>query len=667
MLKTEHFEILKFIEKEKELNKIADFFKLTERSIRYKINEINEELNENKIFIKKRIINSTLTFQDIEKLFQNFKTNNYTYSPIEREELIIFHTLFNKDSFSLKEITDKLNISKSTVRNDLKNLQKRLLEHNINLLQDEKLKYYYKYTEKDYRYFLTIYLYKYIKFNKDCKGNIYRDSGYFKKYMFENLQLDYILEVESLYKRLRGVELDFTDETLNILVILMAVSKKRASRNSRLKLVNIKILQSQPNYFKIKKFFADFDEKNLLFFTDFLFRICREEGYIFEKFPNWLEIVVAMSKIIKKFEIDNEVEIKNIDILLNEILDYIKPLIFRTKNRIVLKNSILKEVKELYSNIFDFLKDNFYFLDEVIGEKVSEEEIAFLVPIFQKGLVNTSEVNKKAILLTTYKENIALFLKESIESEFFIQIEDIYTLKSFKIENIEFEKYDYIITTNMPEIDVKGLNVIEVNPVLTENDIKNLENIGLIKNKRMKMSDLLKIILENSLNVDVKNLMNKLNEEFSDKIYNDIEKGKFLIENFLTSENIYSTNFLTLQSVLKFIEEKIQKTAFVKASFISEIEKNIKENKLYSYIGNGTALVLKKPEFNSNTIGTYIVANKKNIILNGNEVNTFVFGFLDNEKTCREFIYTFVNLFFKNKFFEGNMTTTYNYLISNIK
>lgn len=665
MLKTEHFEILKFIEKEKELSKVADFFGLTERSIRYKISEINDELDEKKIEIKKRIINSKLNFEDIEDLFHE-ETNNYAYSPIEREELIIYHTLLNKDSFSLKGIIDKLNISKSTIRGDLKNLKLRLLKYNIKLLQDDKLRYYYEYSEKDYRYFLMVYLYNYVGFNKDCKGNIYRNRGYFKKLMFENLKVDYISEIESLYKRLRGVELRYTDETLNMLVILMAISKKKVLRNSRLKIENIKILKTQSNYIQLKKYFADFDEKNILFFSDFLFRIAREEEHIFEKFPNWLEIIVAVSKIIKSFEVEKGIVIKNIDALLNEVLYYIKPLIFRTKNKIVLKNSILKEIEELYPEILEFLKKTSFHLEEVILEKISDEELAFLVPIFQKALVNTSEVNKKALLLTTYKENIAVFLKESIESEFFIEIEEVYTLKSFKIENINFEKYDYIITTDTSSIDIKGINTVEVNPVLTEKDIKNLENVGLVKNKRMKMSDLLKIVLENSSNVDVKNLMNKLNEDFRDKIYNDIEKNKFLVKDFLNLDNVYLTNFISLDNVLKFIEEKIDKTKFVKSSFINEIEKNIKENKLYSYIGNKIVLIFRKPEFNSMTLGTYVVTNKKDIDLDGKKVNTFIFAFLDNEKIYRELVYTFINLFHENKNDEST-TMTYNYLISNIK
>ena len=138
MLKKQHFELLKLIENEKKLSKIAELLNLTERSVRYKIDEINEEIGSKKIEIKKREFFSSLNKGDMDKLFENIESTNYIYSQKEREELIILYTLMKKDKFLLKEVAEKLGTSKSTIRNDLKNLKKILLEYNIKLLQDDK-------------------------------------------------------------------------------------------------------------------------------------------------------------------------------------------------------------------------------------------------------------------------------------------------------------------------------------------------------------------------------------------------------------------------------------------------------------------------------------------------------------------------------------------------
>ena len=480
MLKKQHFEILKIIENERKLSKVAELLNLTERSVRYKIHEINEELGSKKIEIKKREFFSSITENDMDKLFDNIEENNYIYSQKEREELIILYTLMKKDNFLLKELADKLSTSKSTIRNDLKNLKKILLEYNIKLLQDDKLKYYFDYSEEDYRYFTAIYLYKYVSFDKK-----------------------YINEIDSISKRIKKAKLDFMDETLNILVILMLISKKREEKNSNLILDNIEILEKREEYIQLKKNFSDFSNTNLLFFTDYLFKISRDEKDVFIKFRNWLDITVAVIKIVRAFEIESKTNLKNMDVFLDEIFYYIKPLIFRTK--IKLKNSILRDVENLYPSIFNFLKKNFYYLEDIIEEKVSEEEIAYLVPFFHKALQNNNKMNKKAVLVTTYKENIALFLKEDIETEFLVDIDKILTLKNFEQIKEQLNDYDYILTTFNVEEDfmkeIKLAKVIELNPILTEKDIKKLEDSGLIKNKKIKMTNLLKVILENSSEV----------------------------------------------------------------------------------------------------------------------------------------------------------------------
>ena len=430
MLKKWHFELLKLIENEKKLPKIAEILNLTERSVRYKIDEINQELGKKKIEIKKRELFSSLTDEDMTKLIENVEGEKYVYNQKEREELIILYTLMKKDNFLLKELADKLSTSKSTIRNDLKNLKKILLEYNIKLLQDDKLKYYFDYSEEDYRYFTAIYLYKYVSFDKKYDKIFFADLSYFRKIIYKEIKEEYINEIDSISKRIKKAKLDFMDETLNILVILMLISKKREEKNSNLILDNIEILEKREEYTQLKKNFSDFSNTNLLFFTDYLFKISRDEKDVFIKFRNWLDITVAVIKIVRAFEIESKTNLKNVNVFLDEIFYYIKPLIFRTKRKIKLKNSILRDVENLYPLIFNFLKKNFYYLEDIIEEKVSEEEIAYLVPFFHKALQNNNKMNKKAVLVTTYKENIALFLKEDIETEFLVDIDKILTLKT---------------------------------------------------------------------------------------------------------------------------------------------------------------------------------------------------------------------------------------------
>lgn len=665
MLKKQHFELLKLIENEKKLPKIAELLKLTERSIRYKIDEINEELGTRKIEIKKREFFSSLTDEDMTKLIENIEGESYVYNQKEREELIILYTLMKKDKFLLKEVAEKLGTSKSTIRNDLKNLKKILLNYNIRLLQDDKLKYYFDYLEEDYRYFIAIFLYKYVSFDKKYDKIFFDDISYFRKVIYKEIKDEYMTEINSVSQKIKEAELDYMDETLNILVILMVVSQKREKQNSNLKIKNIKILEKREEYLQLKKTFKDFSNTNLIFFTDYLFRITRDERDVFVKFKNWLDISVAINKIVRTFEIENKIDLKNIDVFLDEIFYYIKPLIFRTKRKIKLKNSILKDIKKLYPPIFNFLKKNFYFLEEVIDEKVSDEEIAYLVPFFHKALQNNNKINKKGILVTTYKENIALFLKEDIETEFLIDIDKILTLKSFEQIEKKIENYDYILTTFSVEKDfvkeIEHTKIIELNPILTEKDIKKLEEAGLKKNKKIKMTTLLKVILENSSDVNLKKLINSLDKAFPEKIYNDIDRNKFLLGNFLKKENIFQINLNSFEEILN----KFFKLSFLQKSDINDIINKVSNNNFYSYLGEKIGIIFHKLNTKNSQDNVLIAINKKEICINGKKVNTIILINSNCEINYKAIIYNFVKLFFLNNEFKfnNNRLDIYDYLI----
>ena len=668
MLKKQHFELLKLIENEKKLSKIAELLNLTERSVRYKIDEINEEIGSKKIEIKKREFFSSLNKGDMDKLFENIESTNYIYSQKEREELIILYTLMKKDKFLLKEVAEKLGTSKSTIRNDLKNLKKILLEYNIKLLQDDKLKYYFAYSEEDYRYFIAIYLYKYVSFDKKYDKIFFDDISYFRKVIYKEIKEEYMSEIESVSKRIKKAELDFMDETLNILIILMVVSHKRERKNSNLNIENSEILEKRQEYLQLKNFFSDYTNINLLFFTDYLFRISRDEKDVFVKFKNWLDISIAIIKIVRMFEIESKVDLKNIDVFLDEIFYYIKPLIFRTKRKIKLKNSILKDVKDLYPTIFNFLKKNFYYLEEVINEKVSDEEIAYLVPFFHKALQNNNKINKKAILVTTYKENIALFLKEDIEIEFLIDIDKILTLKSFEQIEKDLDDYDYILTTFSVENDfvkeIKHTKIIELNPILTEKDIKKLENAGLKKNKKIKMTALLKVILENSSDVNVKKLINSLDEAFPEKIYNDIDKNKFSLGDFLKQENIFKVNLNSFEEILN----KFLNLSFLQKSDINDIINRASNNNFYSYLEEKIEIIFHKLNTKNSQDNVLIAINEKEIDINGKKLSTIILINSNCEIKYKAIIYNFVKLFFLNSEFSFNNSrlNIYDYLISNI-
>lgn len=640
MLKTQHFELIKFIEKEIDLEKIAKMFALSERSIRYKINEINLEIGIEKLKIKKRKIISHLTVQDIEKLYNNsFKKNIYIYNPLEREELMILYTLLEGNNFFLNEISEKIGVSRSTIQNDIKIFIKRLAESNI-YLKYNKQHYYYSFFEEDIRYFITNFIYKYVNFDDENNKISFSEENFFEKILTLKLREKYEKKIEKIYKKIKKIDFEYNFETLNVLAILMVVSKEREKYTTNLNenYLNKDILGN--DYNKIKENFTNFKERDLILFSEYLFKISRNDDNIFQKIHNWNEVIIAISKIIKKIEIEKEIFIKNEKKLLNEILFYIKPLIFRTKKKIVLKNDIQREIKQLYPDIFKILKKNFKILDKVIGAEVTDNEIAYLVPFFYKALKEQDSNYKSAILISEYKENVVEFLKESIESEFLINIEKIYNYKFFDENEFQLQKYDYLITTsNYSKIKFKNKNkVIEINPVLTEKDIKLMESFGFIKNKKIKMSEVVDIILKNSSEVDIDNLIKDLNKNFSDKMYDDVQKNKNLLGRFLSKNNIVKINFSNIKQLNKII------TTFLPNINLERVEKDI------TRINNEISIAIYNVQIEEkNKILLFI--NDFDLKIKDKKTKMFINVFISDEKERREIIYTLIkNFYLDSKF-----------------
>ena len=212
--------------------------------------------------------------------------------------------------------------------------------------------------------------------------------------------------------------------------------------------------------------------------------------------------------------------------------------------------------------------------------------------------------------------------------------------------------------------EIKHTKIIELNPILTEKDIKKLENAGLKKNKKIKMTALLKVILENSSDVNVKKLINSLDEAFSEKIYNDIDKNKFSLGNFLKQENVFKVNLSSFEEIL----DKFSNLSFLQKSDINDIINRVANNNFYSYLGFKIGIIFHKLNTKNSQDSTLIAINEREIDINSKKISTIILINSNCEKKYRGIIYNFVKLFFlNNEFsFNNNRLSIYDYLISNI-
>lgn len=167
-LNKKHFELLLSLEKLNTLSELSIFLNTSERNIRYQIEELNFDLKEEyQIIINKQNISWSGINISYEKIFNDIDKIYYSFSTSERIALFMLHSLIFKENINISLFSKKLDISKPTLKNDIKLLQEQLKESKIYLLQSETSDYYFKYNDIDFCFFLVSFLNKYIIFKNN--------------------------------------------------------------------------------------------------------------------------------------------------------------------------------------------------------------------------------------------------------------------------------------------------------------------------------------------------------------------------------------------------------------------------------------------------------------------------------------------------------------------
>lgn len=651
-LNTKHFEILKELKKEDDLKRIANVFNQTERNIRYKIQELNENLGQEKIFIKKRKIFCLLDEKDITSLIKGLNEHNYIYEQKERIDLLVLESILQKDDFQIEEIAELLQMSKSTLRADIKILNTRLSKMGIHLEQYNNKKFHLKYKSVDFIYYLAIFLYQNVVFDEGDKRIDFKRTNYFEKMVSEKLSTWYLDTLEYAYQKIKSIDLSYTDETLNLLILLISILKVRSLNTEELDVLNKKVLKETKEFKILQKTFEEFSEAQLYFLTDYLLRISCDEKEIFSRHRNWIEIELGVYRLIKEFEHLKQVRLVKNKKLLDDILFYIKPLIYRSSKGIELKNTVLKEVKSIYGDTFYYLKKSFHSFELLLNLEVSDNEIGFLVPIFEVALRNRIKETKKIVVVSSYKRNLINFLLARLEEEFLVEIVKVISVK--QLDHLGEEKIDVIVSTS----DLSQMNLAyptcRVSPILTDVDRAHLEEFELAhQDKKIPLNKLMLLI---GRNVECSNWNEaKLREELIRTFPNNIlderlqeAKKEFKIPKVLKT----NVKVFDWKEAVRAGTEILWKQKYVKKAYMEDIINKKEEDSLLFFLNEKTALFYTEPKENVIKTGFSVVRVGHPLRLRGKKIEYFVCFAPKGESEDPSLLFQ-LNDYFEEEDFEG--------------
>ena len=636
MVKKRYFEIINLVlnsNDEITIKDISNLYNITERSIRYDIDELNvffqEKNNKDIIEINNNRLKILYSENEIEDIVENIKEKEYFLSENERVNILSYEIFLSKNEFILQYFTEKYNLSKTTVRYSLKELNKIISEYGLVIDMNNNRGYKIIGSEINIRKYIINILREYIKNTKEKKI----EYNPLKKIIEKFYKKNRIEESKNIINKI----LDYTgktisDEAFETLQIFLFISVIRNKNGYEIEedVENEIFLSKTMEFSKIREILKKIEnikEKDIHYFVDF-FLGSYSYNLEYSYFLNWILIESLIDQFIKLLSDKLKVNLTEDKILRKELLNHIKPAIYRMKNKFKLTESILSEVKKQYMELFIKTKSSLKIISDVIDLSFDEDEAAFITVMIQRAIMrnNPSTLLKKdpnILIVCGLGYSSSRFLYENINNRFQVNIIDIIPFN--QLENYNYlKKADIIISTLDFKLD--GMDVITVNAVMNEKDILKLKNYGLPEKKsKIKLSELLSIIRKVS---DETELKKQLMRKFGENIYDDMgeksETGKSFIE--LLSEKSIKLNVEVnnLDEVIEFTGQTMIESGLVKEEYTDELKNQIIQYGKYILIGDKTILPHGQLLKNVKETGFSLITLKKGIDFFGSEIKIVI-------------------------------------------
>lgn len=682
MLNKRCIEIIEYLRKNNYslfLKELAEKFGVSERSIRYDIENINYYLSKfNLNEIEKSIKGMYILKEDddkIKELLRSMSQRFYVFTGDERKEYIEEKFLFFKEN-KLIDFVEALDVSMSTIKIDLKEVKIFFIENGLNLNFYSKQGIRLEGNEEKLRMLQLKFLNKYLEINsedilvaKKMDSKTYLNDVIYSdlKNIFEGISLKNIYRfVKRIEKKLNTI---ISDEAFVILRFYIAImlsrvksgnilfqreTNKRFLKETREFNIISKELEFLEEHLKLK-----IEENEILLLTE-LFLGAHSYNFNSSFFENWIELEILVNKLIKDISDILNINLTQDKALIDGLLNHLKPAYYRIRNNINFENKIYEEVRELYGDLYEKVERiSRNYLEKYIGKSIPEEEISYLTIHFKTAIdrkVNSQRKTKNIVIVCGLGYGSSKLLAQKLLERYDVNI--IATLPYHKFLEVEnYEEIDFIITTLEIEERIEySFPIIKVHPILTKEDKKLLEKNGLSENQRkISLGQLLTVIKEEAEILNEKELIKKLKNLLKYKYIDDIEKERiYSLSELLPLENIKLVDeVVDWREAIKLSGIPLKDGEYIDERYIDEMIKNVEQNGSYMVVNDIVALPHARTIGIVNRTGMSLLVLRKEVIFPGEKKVKLILTFSSyDQKEHIDALTKFVTLLEDSNFLE---------------
>lgn len=583
--------------KSMEVKKLITTYRISLKTLRTDVNEINDFLLEakmspTKLNEKEKLILLEKDIMKIQDRLNHMDTYSYKMSREERQIYIIAELLMSQDYITMQNLAKKLNVSRNTILNDFETVKDYCLAFNVNVLMKSSKGIKIECDQKDRNNLL-------MQIFHDLEDD-YMEKSFFHQLIQRKLGMKIPLEMikEDLREYMEQQHMLVSDRVFSYVSIYLFVKENRKINKKRRtveKLTGDTASDNLLNWFA-DKYEVSINKNDVKDFGRYMkqhdFNISSEQKEI-----NDVELYGIIVYFLQMVGEDIECSLQSDTVLIESLLEHIRTL----KNwedydfEMPLSDElpIPKEILE------KTIEKNSIILERYLGYPLTKEmKESIMIHICAAFVRNLEYLNLLEVLIVCPGSMATgKYLEAQVKNYFDFRVAAVIPSRDVE-EFLKSNKIDFVIST----VNVRSESVpcVKVQAQLTMNDINAIQNIAfLLGRKENKSENESRYVEQNFLDV-MKTFLEKLDaskrDEFFDEVYALMETkiqstGKSILAQMLDPSKIMiKQEKITWEQGILQAADILEKKGCVGSDYGKKAVENVKEYGDYIIISKGIAL-----------------------------------------------------------------------------
>ena len=506
--------------KSMEVKKLITTYRISLKTLRTDVNEINDFLLEakmspTKLNEKEKLILLEKDIMKIQDRLNHMDTYSYKMSREERQIYIIAELLMSQDYITMQNLAKKLNVSRNTILNDFETVKDYCLAFNVNVLMKSSKGIKIECDQKDRNNLL-------MQIFHDLEDD-YMEKSFFHQLIQRKLGMKISLEMikEDLREYMEQQHMLVSDRVFSyVSIYLFVILNRKINKKRRTveKLTGDTASDNLLNWFA-DKYEVSINKNDVKDFGRYMkqhdFNISSEQKEI-----NDVELYGIIVYFLQMVGEDIECSLQSDTVLIESLLEHIRTL----KNwedydfEMPLSDElpIPKEILE------KTIEKNSIILERYLGYPLTKEmKESIMIHICAAFVRNLEYLNLLEVLIVCPGSMATgKYLEAQVKNYFDFRVAAVIPSRDVE-EFLKSNKIDFVIST----VNVRSESVpcVKVQAQLTMNDINAIQNIAfLLGRKENKSENESRYVEQNFLDV-MKTFLEKLDaskrDEFFDEVY----------------------------------------------------------------------------------------------------------------------------------------------------